>query len=235
MRPHAITLTPARDSALGSVGQKLALGLIVCLPVPALAGSGLAIPLPSVVYRVAVAFAERSHEIAVRIPGLGAIVDESSDAVRAGTIRLSQAEAAALAGVTPGVEAPSTVPRSRGRAGGLAAGPVDVPGPETSATIAVDGPRRLPGDRAVVPTPGPGGGLTEERPTPPGSTTGPSPNEGGGEPPPPVTSELPAVPTVPELIDPGSVSTPELPSESPLPEPDLTGAIEGLPPVPSLP
>ena len=93
MRPEAMTLT-LRDPGLSTGRQKLALAAIVCLPVPVLAGSGLAIPLPPVVYRVAVAVADGAHVVAVRLPGVGAVVEDATEAPRAGKIKLAARELA---------------------------------------------------------------------------------------------------------------------------------------------
>jgi hypothetical protein len=71
--------------------------LIVCLPVPMLAASGLAVPLPSVVYRVAVGLAERTQAVAVAVPGFEAVVAETTETPRHGLIRLSAQERAAAA------------------------------------------------------------------------------------------------------------------------------------------
>jgi hypothetical protein len=71
--------------------------LIVCLPVPMLAASGLAVPLPSVVYRVAVGLAERTQAVAVGVPGFEAVVAETTETPRHGMIRLSAQERAAAA------------------------------------------------------------------------------------------------------------------------------------------
>jgi hypothetical protein len=73
--------------------KRLALmGLMVCLPIPMLAATGLAVPLPAAVYRVAVGVAERTQAVAVRMPGFEAVVAESTHVARRGTIRLSAAE-----------------------------------------------------------------------------------------------------------------------------------------------
>lgn len=101
MRDSALTL----DSRNGSADwpslpgwQRLFLTtLIVCLPVPMLAASGLAVPLPSVVYRVAVGVAERTQAVAVGVPGFEAIVAETTETPRHGMIRLSAQERAATA------------------------------------------------------------------------------------------------------------------------------------------
>jgi hypothetical protein len=88
--------------------QRLLLtSLIVCLPVPMLAASGLAVPLPPVVYRVAVGLAERTQAVAVRLPGFEAVVAETTEPPRRGTIKLSAQELAAdrSASSTPAREA----------------------------------------------------------------------------------------------------------------------------------
>jgi hypothetical protein len=76
--------------------QRLLLtSLIVCLPVPMLAASGLAVPLPSIVYRVAVGVAERTQEVAVGVPGFDAVVAEATETPPRGTIKLAPQELAA--------------------------------------------------------------------------------------------------------------------------------------------
>lgn len=83
-------------------------GLIVCLPVPALAATGLAVPLPSIVYRVAVGIAEGTQAVAVGVPGFEAVVAETTQVARRGAIRLS-AEELAVAGDTTNEAAPSAL------------------------------------------------------------------------------------------------------------------------------
>src|SRR5688500_12327640 len=95
----------ALDSRIGSADwpslpgwQRLLLtSLIVCLPVPMLAASGLAVPLPPIVYRVAVGLAERTQAVAVGVPGFEAVVAETTETPRHGLIRLSAQERAAAA------------------------------------------------------------------------------------------------------------------------------------------
>jgi hypothetical protein len=82
------------------------MGLMVAVPVPVFAASGLAVPLPSVVYRVAVGVAESTHAVAVHVPGLGAVVAESTHVARAGTIKLSVEEVAAATAPASGARAP---------------------------------------------------------------------------------------------------------------------------------
>jgi hypothetical protein len=70
------------------------MGLMVALPVPMFAASGLAVPLPSIVYRAAVGMAERTQAVAVAVPGFEAVVAETTEIARRGTIRLSPEELA---------------------------------------------------------------------------------------------------------------------------------------------
>lgn len=67
---------------------------MVALPIPLLAASGLAVPLPSIVYRVAIGVADRTQAVAVGVPGLDAFVAGTTELPRRGTIRLSSQEVA---------------------------------------------------------------------------------------------------------------------------------------------
>ena len=62
-----------------SLSQKLVLALLVCFPVPALTGTGLALPLPSGVYQVVVGLAEGTHAVAVRLGGFDAVINAPDD------------------------------------------------------------------------------------------------------------------------------------------------------------
>jgi hypothetical protein len=99
MRDSALTLNWRNGSAdwpsLPGWQRLFLTTLIVCLPVPMLAASGLAVPLPSVVYRVAVGLAERTQAVAVGVPGFEAVVAETKETPRRGVIRLSAQERAA--------------------------------------------------------------------------------------------------------------------------------------------
>jgi hypothetical protein len=101
MRHSALTLHSRAGSAdwpaLPGWQRLFLTTLIVCLPVPMLAASGLAVPLPSVVYRVAVGLAERTQAVAVGVPGFEAVVAETTETARHGMIRLSAQERAAAA------------------------------------------------------------------------------------------------------------------------------------------
>jgi hypothetical protein len=71
VRPRVVTAELRHEAALELARgrQKLALGLLVCLPVPLLAMSGLAVPLPSAVYRAAVAIVENTEGLARALTG----------------------------------------------------------------------------------------------------------------------------------------------------------------------
>jgi hypothetical protein len=86
------------------------MGLMVAVPVPLFAASGLAVPLPSVVYRVAVGIAESTHEVAVRVPGLGTVEAESTHVARAGTITFSAQELASRTARARSSRAPEAHP-----------------------------------------------------------------------------------------------------------------------------
>jgi hypothetical protein len=60
------------DWAIVTAGQKLLLGFALCLPIPALSVSGLALPLPSAVYRLAVAIVESTESLAGALTGADA-------------------------------------------------------------------------------------------------------------------------------------------------------------------
>jgi hypothetical protein len=73
VRPRVVTGELRREAAWGMARgrQKLALGLLVCLPVPLLAMSGLAVPLPSAVYRAAVAIVQSTEGLARTLTATG--------------------------------------------------------------------------------------------------------------------------------------------------------------------
>jgi hypothetical protein len=73
------------DWAIVTGWQKLLLGFALCLPVPALSVSGLALPLPSAVYRLAVAIVESTESLAGALTGAGADQETRVLAVRPAT------------------------------------------------------------------------------------------------------------------------------------------------------
>lgn len=76
----------------------LALGALVFLPVPTLTASGLAVPIPSLVYQVAAGLASRTQEVVVGLPGFDAVVGDAQEESHAGVITRSAAEVAAQTG-----------------------------------------------------------------------------------------------------------------------------------------
>ena len=76
--------------------QKLVLlGALVFLPVPVLTASGLAVPIPSLVYQVASGLATRTQAIVVQLPGFQAVVADEGGESHEGVIRRSAAELSA--------------------------------------------------------------------------------------------------------------------------------------------
>jgi hypothetical protein len=71
VRPRVVTAELRHEAALGLERgrQKLALALVVCLPIPLLAMSGLAVPLPTAVYRVAAAVLQTTEGLARAFTG----------------------------------------------------------------------------------------------------------------------------------------------------------------------
>jgi hypothetical protein len=139
--------------------KRLALmGLMVCLPIPLLAASGLAVPLPSVVYRVAVGVAERTQAVAVRVPGFEAVVTETKQVARRGTIRFSAEELAVAAKPSGGVTSATEdrpnrtrrAPRAAGRAVHRSAAPRRVARPLSVRRVSPVAAEPELGTRAVA-------------------------------------------------------------------------------------
>ncbi|MGH3071598.1 MAG: hypothetical protein ACRDNB_04910, partial [Gaiellaceae bacterium] len=98
MRAAALTFRLSQASSTHGVRQNVALAVLICLPLPTLAASGLTIPLPSVIYRIAVGLAEHTRAVVViDIPGLGAVTADAPEVPRRGAIKLNAAEVAAMA------------------------------------------------------------------------------------------------------------------------------------------
>jgi hypothetical protein len=243
MDSSAVT-TPVRSAPrLLGVRQRLALAVLICLPVPVLAGTGLAIPLPSVVYRVAVALAERTHAVVMDIARVGTTAGEARPALLRGTIRLTPAERAALgqeaqAFTRPDVHAePPHTPRREPAlvpASGAPRADVIEPFIPIAAVVPVEAPVPF---AAVIPAETGAGATGNTRPDPPAT------GEGAGEPaapapPAPAGGQPPREATAPETTnasappDPAgqpTTNSPEPPRTSPEPvfttspaEPDTT-------------
>ncbi len=105
------------DLRAGSDGWRklLALAGLVFLPVPTLTASGLAVPIPSLVYRVAAGLAANTQQIVVDLPGLPAAEIDSREEASVGVIRLSAAELA-TAPSSMSADAPGS-PGQAGRTG----------------------------------------------------------------------------------------------------------------------
>ncbi len=159
----------------GASLQALAGGLALALLVPVLALSGLAVPLPSAVYRLAVDLIERTEALSAGLMGGGP--DSSSS--RADTIRLRDSEPTAASRVA----APSA-PVTTGTASTRARRAAVLPGGRPETVTRRPGTRTTP--RSGNPdTPGTGSVPPAEQPAPrsaptPGGPTAETPTAGGG-------------------------------------------------------
>jgi hypothetical protein len=226
--PLELRCGPA-DWAVVTAWQKLLLGLAVSLLVPALALSGAAIPLPSGVYRAAVALVQRTQQ-------LGAQVGAEEPA------RMSPRVRRDATGVAPSTRQP--VPRRRPvfrSAPPLA--PVSSAARRGAASRQHDhAPRTVGAGREAA---GPSSAPVSETPVNRRNVTEPAPPPGASseetkapatpsgvvvavEPPPPPSSPPPAAPPAPrvvEKVDPNiellvaEVSVPEVPLSLPLETP----------------
>ena len=222
LRQSAITLD-AR-SAMDGWQKLLALGALVFLPVPALTATGLAVPIPSLVYQVAGGLAAQSQEIVGGLPGFHAVVADAPRRSRKGAIRLSAservAETASTQATAVSAETPATSAGGTGKASGGASHKVSQPGHATapgagnqgSTTTENKSPAKDPPSASTVPA----GTTTPVLPTlpPPGAIRQP--------PPPPrvvlPTPKLPPVvpPEVPETPPHGNRPTLPVPPRSPV-------------------
>jgi hypothetical protein len=113
VRPRVVTAELRHEAAWGLARgrQKLALGLAVCLPIPVLAMSGLAVPLPSAVYRVAVAIVQSTEGLARAFTG----TEEETRVLstRRGSVAISPQRQ--RSGASPRVVARVAPPRSSAR------------------------------------------------------------------------------------------------------------------------
>lgn len=155
------------DWAIVTGWQKLLLGVALCLPIPALAASGLELPLPSAVYRVAVALVESTEGLAGALTG--GREETSVASARTTTVPISEQPAErsrgsrgvavrAERGQTPSrVErvAPTRVPAKSSRvAPPVAAKPANAPSAPAARTRAAE-TTPAPGTVAPAPTPAP--------------------------------------------------------------------------------
>ena len=144
--------------------QLAMLCLLMALP-PTLAASGLTLPLPGVVYRLAVTIVESTEVIAARI--VGAPVTETAAAPKDGTIRLTRVE------IAEARQAPSQ------RAGGPsvlnAATTVKSASPKAKRQPATRRASSAEPLRAVVVRPGSGQTAERVTPSPPSPAPAPAP------------------------------------------------------------
>jgi hypothetical protein len=110
---HELRADPVDWHSMSGWKRLVLMGIMVAIPVPMFAASGLAVPLPAVVYRVAVGVAEQTHAVAVRVPGLEAVVAETKQVAREGTIRLAPEELATGGAAPAGATATASTARGR--------------------------------------------------------------------------------------------------------------------------
>ena len=222
------TITLDARSVLDGWQKLLALGALVFLPVPALTATGLAVPIPSLVYRVAAGLAAQSQEIVGGLPGFHAVVANSPRRTRKGVIRLSAAErveeTASTQATTVSADTPGTSVGGTDKASGGGAHKVAQPGHATAPGAGNQGSNESP---VVDPPPAPT--VPVENTTPAIPALPPPPAIRPPPPPPPVLPRPPppvALPTPPEVVlpipDPLPIVPPKVPELPVLPRRQVT-------------
>jgi hypothetical protein len=215
---------------MSSARERIALALVLCVPVPALALSGLTIPLPSVVERIAAAL----------VPFDGGVVLEDESALATGRI----VHVASVGRAAPAKSPRTTAARKSQVARGVKAGPTVTTQPahraasrppaakattgatlEEHVTTAVTPTRPEP---ASLPAPAPAPAPTTERPKEPTrTTTTPKEPDASLEPVEDVVDELPIVEPVVDAVT-EVVSVLEKPPEEEPKRKDLLDPVRDL-------
>lgn len=186
--------------------ERIAIVVGVCLPVPLVAATGLSIPLPAVVERLAAALVPWAE---------AATLSQHSLASRSGSIvfapgELSTAElATAPSAPVAGREAPAPTPDGARAPEDRASDPADRSDAtdDDPADVPVAGPTEPtpagPSPRKDQPTAGGDGPKPEsgDEPGPTPDATDPEPSGGGTEPPPPAPGPDPATKPVEDAVD----------------------------------
>ena len=226
MRQSALTLDSRTDSAdwhsLAGWKRLALMGAMVCLPVPMLAASGLAVPLPAIVYRAAAGVAEQTQAVTVRVPGLGAFVSETTQVARRGAIRLAPEEVAEAAPASKHT-VDTARPRDGARRERIVHGRNRSPAPKKLELRAR--PRQATSARRDRSLPAAQGGAEPESPQSSGPAHSdpaldhapkrPEPPTGGSAPDAPIPP--PEVKVDPPTIDPAKVPPPPPPTQPPPP------------------
>jgi hypothetical protein len=210
------------DWAIVTGWQKLLLGAALCLPIPALSISGLTLPLPTAVYRVAIAIAESTQELAGVLTG----TDADRGARPRAQAALSPSQQRAQPSGSPRRAAPQTAPL---RASARRPEPADSPARARSlvASSGKQPPSPRPRSRSVraraVPVTGATNAAADMPITPPASGPGPEvKNERSPTDPTPRRGEVAPVepaPIAPPPIAPGPQPPPALEPEPRVLEP----------------
>jgi hypothetical protein len=186
------TLTASKHGDRASLLQALLGGVALALVVPVLALSGMAIPLPGVVYRLAVDLVERSGALTARLGGGGT----EQGGGRVGAIQLTTGELRSAASVpraaTPRVHRAVVTPHSRpsatSRGGSPGSRPTahvpgnvpSAPAPEAAAPAPAAEPAVPPaveapaGAQPATPTPAPASQPEHGSPSPPAPSPAPA-------------------------------------------------------------
>jgi hypothetical protein len=210
---HALTwevAAPARFVAPAGLRQKVMLAIGFALPVPLLAATGLTLPLPDGVFRLASAVVERTAAIAKELPAVG-----SSDSREAPRPVVDQSRGQTSA-VPQAAARPALTPAKTRKRRAASAG--------RTSTVVPASPGRATGTRAVTApakssnTPSSPAGSAPSTTTPPsgstanGSTTSP-PSTGGPTSSTPTTPE--STPTQSSTVDPAPTPAPATPPATP--------------------
>jgi hypothetical protein len=221
LRHGALTLDPR--TVVDGWQKLLLLGALVFLPVPALTASGLAVPIPSLVYQIAAGLATHTQAIVVQLPGFDAVVADDSGESHQGVIRRSAAELSA---------AGSSIDLRPVSNGGSETGPNRGSRPGAKESPVSGGDNASAGDQGSAAGTTPGEGSSAGSTSDNGSTGTPavvvSPQPGPPPPPPP-----PANPPPPPPANPPPPPPPPSPIELPINPPKIE--VPPLPPPPSLP
>ena len=208
----------------------LLLGALVFLPVPVLTASGLAVPIPSLVYQVASGLARATQAFVVQLPGFEAVVADEAAASHEGVIRRSAEELS-----TPGQLISLRRPVADGGSEKTESNRASRPAARKSPVAAgADSPERdqaTPAESTTTETlPGqdrPTGApvaATQPDPPPPPSVQPPPPPPAN---PPPPAPPPPAIEITPPKLPPLPLPLPPPPPIIPLPPPPNVPLIPG--------
>jgi hypothetical protein len=213
--PHTRSAHRFGGSHLSHGLERIVLAFVVCVPVPAFALSGLSIPLPGVVERVAAALVPWANAPTLETQALAASTTRGSIVLVRGSPSESDRRDATRARTLPSSPPPGVTARSAMSPSEATAAPQAGPGRETEPTGADPAPE--PTEPHGDDDGGVGGGsVPSPEPAPTDPDAGPG-NSGGGQPP---GDEPEEKPEDKPQVTPGDV--PDVPDETPDDLPDVT-------------